>query len=240
MTQRPPVTILIVPFLIAALLSSGCANTIPSRAGGALPVYPTAYYPVKVFVYPFADKRPHEETKSPRTTSWPGSRGRIDYYGENVSSGLSEAVSEYLSASRVFLQTDMADFIAPEEVLKQKGYRALMTAEIRTFNAGFSVPKWILLFTVIPNPLFFILPGITLLPIIVWPKEMDFNVVLDEIKLKDLETGKIVWSGKAEIRRTSKRATRHITSQWFLGEGGELISKELVRQLVEARIKELK
>ena len=219
--------------LIGSTLFSGCVNTIPSRAENAVAICPTALYPVKVFVFPFVDKRPLEQRFSTEKISWPGSDGRVDYFGEKVESGLPDAVSDYLTASRAFNQVDMIDFIANEETLKSKGYRLLFTANIEELDAGFTTPKWVLIVALLPIPLF----GLTLTPLALWPKEMTFNAVLNDVHLKDLWTKKIIWTGKIIIHRSEKRTTYHSSPQWFLGELGELVAKDLVEQFAKADLK---
>ena len=223
--------------LIQPIIFSGCANTIPSRAQNAVQIHPTALYPISVYVMPFVDKRPAEQKLSPKKTTWPGSQGKVDYYGENVASGLADAIAEYLMASRVFNKVDHIDFVASDETLKSKGYRALLSADILEFSAGLSVPKLVLILAVVPNPLFFILPGITLLPLILWPKKMAFDVTLDNVKLKDLRTNQLIWAGKMEIHNSEKKVSPHITAQWYLGEAGELLAKEMIRKFQNANLR---
>jgi len=145
-------------------------------------------------------------------------------------------LAEYLTAARLFNQVNSADFIASEDILKTKGYRAVLIADIVSLDPSFAVPKWVLVVSLLPNPLFFILPGITLLPLVLWPKDMRFHAVLDHVRLKDLRTGEVVWSGKVEVFQEEKKPTRHFTAKWFLGETAERLSKELIRQLVEAKL----
>lgn len=223
--------------LIPLVIFSGCANTIPSRAENAVQIHPTALYPVSVFIFPFADKRPGEQKLSAKKTTWPGSKGRVDYYGEDVPSGLADALAAYLTASRVFNKVDHIDFVTSNEALKAKGYRLVLSADLQEFSASLSVPKLVLGFALVPNPFFFILPGITLLPLALWPKKMTFDAILDNIRLKDLRTGQMVWEGKVEIRESKKKMSSHVTAQWYLGESGELLAKELVQKFQNAGLK---
>jgi len=222
-----------IAILLIGTIASGCANTIPSRADNAIPIYPTAFYPVRVFMFPLADKRPVNQKESVKQVSWPGSQGHIDYYGEKTESGLAGAIAEYLTASRVFNHVDMIDFIASESLLRSRGYRALLTANLEELDAGFSVPAWMLVIALLPIPFF----GLTLLPLAVWPKEISFHAVLSDVRLKDLWTGQMIWSGKIEIRRIEKRTTSHFSAEWYLGEIAELVSKDLIRQLSAKKLR---
>ena len=219
------------------ILFAGCANTIPLRSQNAIPIHPTALYPVRVAMKPFKDGRPSDQKASPKRVTWPGMQGRMDYFGEGVDRGLAESVADYLTASRLFNQVLMADFIATEQTLKSLGYRALLTGRIQKFEASLSVPKLVMALAIVPNPLFFILPGITLLPLAVWPKGITFDAKIADLRLKDLNTGLEIWSGKVDIHREMKKLTRHFSAPWYLGETAEMISKELVGELARAKLK---
>ncbi len=220
-------------FLIPLVIFSGCANTIPSRAENAIQIHPTALYPVSVYVLPFVDKRVVAEKLSAKKITWPGSKGRVDYYGEDVPAGLADALAAYLTAARAFNKVDHINFVTSEETLKTKGYRLLLSAELETFNASFSVPKWVLVVAMLPIPAF----GLTLLPITIWPRELSFNAILNDVQLKDLRTGQAVWSGRVEIKEEKKRVTYHTGPQWYLGETGELLAKELIQKFQNAELK---
>lgn len=216
---------------------TGCANTIPSRVQNAPLLHPTAVYPVKVAFVTLSDERPLAEKESPKRVSWPKGRGQVDYYGELTEHGLTDAISDYLTASRLFNQVIRVDSISTDATLKQLGYRAVMRGKIKQFHGGYSVPVLILGFALMPNPLFFILPGITLLPMVLWPKKVIFDVEIDEMNLKDLNTSEEIWSGKVEIEQEFKKTTTHIAPKWYLGELVEKISKDLIQQLSNSKLK---
>ena len=222
--------------LIIVYTFSGCTHTIPSRASRAVPVQTSVLYPVKICVFPFVDKRALEQQVASKHISWPHYKGQVDFYGKEVEKGLAKAVSEYLVASHVFAQAETVGFIVNQELLKSQGCQYLLTANIEEFNSSLSVPALILAIAVAPNPLFFIMPGITLVPLIIWPKQMTFDTVLDQITLKDLNSGKIIWTGKIEIHENKKKISRHITAKWFLGETAELVAKEMVQKLKDAKL----
>ena len=228
MEHKAPVKAIALLVTIS-LAFSGCANTIPSRADNAVRLHPNAVYPIRVFMFPFIDKRPPEQKTAAEKISWPGTLGRVDFYGENVENTLTDALADYLTASRVFNQVHEIDMVTSESLLKQKGYRALLTGEIEEFQTSFTVPKWVLILTMLPIPTF----GLTF----IWPKAMEFNAVLNNVRLKDIETNQIIWTGKVEVHKTLTETTYHCSPKWFLGETGELLAKELVRELAQAKLK---
>ncbi len=218
---------------VFALTLSGCANTIPSRAKRAAPVHATALYPVRTAVIAFTDARPEEHKRTPKKITWPDWTGRIDYYGENLGSGLSTHITEYLRASHVFSEVQNMEFLQSDTSLKSLGYRAVLIGRITSFNASIEVPKWVLVLAVTPIPLF----GLTLVPIVVWPKKVGFEAVLEDLRLKDLETGQVYNLDKIEISKFKKGINLHFFPRWYLGELAEKISKDLVSKLQRAQIR---
>lgn len=216
--------------LILVILFEGCAYTVPSRARGATIVYPFSYYRAKAAILPFTDKRPVEMREVKKKITWPGWQGKVDYYGERVPASLAAAIQEYLSAANVFFPSDPTEVEANEEYLRMKGYRVVLTGDLEEFACGFSTNKILL---ALP---FLLIPGSGLL-LMVWPKEIRFIAVLSNLALKDLVTNRVLWSGRIEIRDQARKVYFHITPKWFLGETGELVAKELVRELMAAKLK---
>ncbi len=219
-----------IALVLAIILpAAGCSYAIPSRSSRAVAVSETPVYPIQVAVFPFVDKRPAEQRISSKRRSWPGSKGRLDFYGKNVEQGLAKATAEYLTQSRVFQQASVVDYAVNESLLESRGARALLTANIEKLNTGFTVEKWILILAFLPIPA-------TSLGLVIWPKDMNFDAVLDDVTLKDLQTGKVVWQGRIEVGMSERKKSAHVMPKWYLGETAEMAAKELVRQLVDAKI----
>lgn len=215
-----------------SMLWTGCATTVPLRGSRAVPVHPHALYPVKVAVLPFIDDRPDGEKNSPKRISWPGLRGQVDYFGKEVPRGLALHIADYLRASQVFRDAEMMEFMQTDSVLKSLGFRAALSGRLAAFDGSYDVPKWVLVVAVLPIPLF----GLTLAPILIWPKQMKFKVQLFNLELKDLETNRVMWSGAVEVEDVQKKMSFHIGPKWYLGETAERAAKQLVQKLAGAKL----
>jgi len=218
---------------MAAFIFSSCANTIPSRSKNAIPIHPAVLYPARVAVIAFMDARPDNQKEKAKKISWPKSSGRIDYYSENIGSGLAAHIAEYLTASHVFTHVQNMEFLQSDTALKSFGYQAVLMGKITSFNASFEVPAWVLVLAVAPIPLF----GLTLVPIVVWPKTVGFDAVLDDLKLKNLNTGEVYSLDKIEIMEIKKSFLFRMAPKWYLGELAEKVSKKLIQELQQADIR---
>lgn len=218
---------------ILCLVFSGCANTIPSRGNKAVPVHPTSLHPIRTAIIAFTDARPDSQKEKAKKISWPDWTGRIDYYSESLGSGLAAHMAEYLTNAHVFAIAQNMEFLQSDTSLKSLGYRAVLMGKITDFNASIEVPKWVLILAVAPIPLF----GLTLVPIIVWPKRIGFDAVLDDLKLKDLATGEVYRLNKVEIHESNKRINFHVMPKWYLGELAEKATKQLIEDLRRQNIR---
>lgn len=220
-----------------AFLIAGCANTIPSRSKNAVPIRSEPIYPVRVAFSTLIDERPGAERDSPKRVSWPKGRGRVDYYGKLTDEGLTQAIADYLNATRLFTEVKKVDLVMNDQALKAQNFDLVLRGRIEEFGTSYSVPMLVLGFALVPNPLFFILPGITLVPIALWPKHITFDAVLTDLKLVDLRTSQELWQSKIEFHEGVKKMTVHIMPKWYLGEMVEKISKRLADKLWEAQLK---
>jgi hypothetical protein len=179
---------------------------------------------------PFLDERDVSERLNARKTSWLKGRGRVDYFGEDVGRGLAAHAAEYLAGSRVFSDTQSIEFMYTRDALARLGFDAILRARLTEFRASFEVPKWTLVLAILPIPT----GGLTLLPITLWPKQIEFRAVLESVTLEDIQSGSVLWKGSVEIREDARKTTHHFFPKWFLGETAERVAKALVDSLSRA------